>query len=132
MIEYTYFCQKCKLRFAVFKNRSEYQEREKCPDCRSKKNVNRDFLTDLPTGCVKLHISEIKKLGHYASRKSEKMSEDEKDHLWLKHNAYKAPNVEKELPRGMSRVRKELTPPVKHRFVENERRKLNRKSGKNG
>ncbi len=118
MIEYSYICEKCEVGFSVLKNRSDYQEREPCPQCKRKKNVIRNFQADLPTGVVHLHISEVKTVGHLAARNGEKMSQDEQDERWLKDNAYKAPPLEKELPSGCSRIRKELIPPSKRKKLK--------------
>ena len=44
----------------------------------------------------------------YMGSKSDKstMSDDHKAHLYKKHNEYKAPAQQKELPKGMTRMKK--------------------------
>jgi hypothetical protein len=85
----------------------EYQERPKCTFCNSKKTV-RSYQDDLSTlnTSIKLSDSEIKTLGHLANRNSDKMSEDQKIALYKKHNSYKDEPSHKELPSGMSRMKK--------------------------
>jgi DNA-directed RNA polymerase subunit RPC12/RpoP len=126
---YTYVCSNCNIGFEVSRHRTEYQEREKCPNCRRKRDVLRNFQADLPNGFVCLGLNDFKKLGDYAAKKTEKISNDEKDHLWFEQNKYKAP-PEKELPRGMERARKKLEIPTEYRFAEKTRRTV-RKGDKN-
>lgn len=60
---------------------------------------------------VKLSDSDVKTLGHLAKRNSDKMSEDQKQHLHDKHNKYKDSNIEINLPNGMSRIQKPKSKP---------------------
>jgi hypothetical protein len=58
--------------------------------------------------------SELKTIGDLALRNTERMSMDEKSHLYQKHNSYKETQEEaKPLPKGMSRIKK--PPKVKWR-----------------
>jgi putative FmdB family regulatory protein len=129
MIEYTYICEACKVGFSLLRHRSKYKPKEKCPKCKKTKHVFRDYKSDLPNGFVRLGLNDFKKLGDYAAKKTEKISNDEKDHLWFEQNKYKAP-PEKELPRGMERARKKLEIPTEYRFAEKTRRTV-RKGDKN-
>ena len=56
---------------------------------------------------VKKMDTELKTLGDLARRNSDKLSEDEKHHLYIKHNEYKDEQYQKPLPTGMSRVKKQ-------------------------
>lgn len=113
MPEYTYECDKCKSSFSVICSISEYKEHPKC-DCGSKK-TNRLYAEDCLTinGSVKKSDSELKTIGDLANRNRDKLSEDEKHHLYKKHNDYKEQKETKELPSGMSWMNKPKKPPRK-------------------
>jgi hypothetical protein len=55
---------------------------------------------------VKKSDSELKTIGDLARRNSDKFSDDEKTHLYNKHNSYKYEESTKQLPSGMSRLKK--------------------------
>lgn len=104
---YTYVCEKCSHKFEIVCSIREYKESVKCECCGSK-NTSRSYHDDLSTlnTSVKLSDSEIKTIGHLASRNSERMSDDQKIALHKKHNSYKDQQSTKELPSGMSRMQK--------------------------
>lgn len=106
MPTYTFCCEQCSIVFDTFSTYKEYTGKAVCPQC-SKETDVRDFRTDLPNGFVKLSDNQVK-LGHLASRNSERLSADEKEALRIKHNAYKyeEPHGIKQLPKGMTRMRK--------------------------
>lgn len=54
--------------------------------------------------------SELKTIGDLAKRNTDRMSEDQKVHLYHKHNSYKDEASTKELPKGMSRMKKPPKP----------------------
>jgi pyruvate-formate lyase-activating enzyme len=56
--------------------------------------------------CVKKSDSELKTIGDIANRNRDKLSEDEKTHLYEKHNKYKDQDLTKQLPQGMKRIQK--------------------------
>ncbi len=87
MPTYTFCCEACKIVFDTFSTYNEYTGKAICPECTKETDV-RDFRTDLPAGYVKLSDNQLK-LGHLASRNSERMSADQKAELYRKHNAYK-------------------------------------------
>jgi putative FmdB family regulatory protein len=107
---YTYYCNSCKKKFEVVCSYSQYSEHAKCEFCK-KKNTERSYQDDLTTlnASVKLSDNEIKTIGHLAARNNEKFSEDYKQHLYEKHNSYKEETSSKELPKGMSRMKKTKT-----------------------
>jgi pyruvate-formate lyase-activating enzyme len=55
---------------------------------------------------VKKTDSELKTIGDLANRNRDKMSNDHKQHLQEKHNEYKDTELEKQLPKGMNRIKK--------------------------
>lgn len=107
MPTYTYECLKCSSSFELFFHIKEYEEKPKCVNCGSLK-THRSYINDVLTQAmsVKKSDSELKTIGDLAKRNSDKLSNDEKIHLYNKHNSYKYDSPEKELPSGMSRVKK--------------------------
>jgi putative FmdB family regulatory protein len=107
MPTYTYQCSKCNNLFELFSYIKDYQEHPKCLNCKSKE-TSRFYEIDMLTisGSVKKSDSELKTIGDLAKRNSDRMSDDEKHHLYLKHNSYKEDPNPKELPSGMSRIKK--------------------------
>jgi hypothetical protein len=68
--------------------------------------------------------SELNTIGDLAKRNSDRMSEDEKIHLYQKHNSYKFEHGTKELPTGMNRIKK----PPKPKWSKNTNKKQKRKT----
>jgi hypothetical protein len=93
-------------------NPMDYANCDKCgTDCK------RDYLEDLSTlnASVKLGDNELKTIGHLAQRNTDRMSEDQRNELYRKHNSYKEDVSEKQLPKGMSRIKK----PPKIKWTKN-------------
>lgn len=107
MPTYTYLCEDCEQRFELFFYIKDYKPNPKCILCKSK-NTCRSYYDDVTTiqSSVKKSNSELKTLGDLANRNRDKLSDDEKSHLFKKHNAYKEEESVKELPKGMSRIKK--------------------------
>lgn len=107
MPTYSYQCEKCKNNFELFFSIKNYQQTPKCILCGSKK-TNRQHAIDAATinTSVKKADSELKTIGDLANRNRDKMSQDEKEALFKKHNDYKLQESTKELPKGMSRIKK--------------------------
>lgn len=107
MPSYSYFCSDCKKDFELFFYIKDYVPQPCCQHCGSK-NTDRDYISDVMTqsSSVKKSDSELKTIGDLARRNSDKFSEDEKVHLYRKHNEYKFTESTKELPTGMSRMKK--------------------------
>jgi len=111
MPTYSYFCFACNKDFEIFSYISNYQEKPKCIFCKSKKTnrlYDKDVLTQFCS--VKKSDSELKTIGDLAQRNSDKMSKDHKITLYQKHNDYKDNVPSKELPKGMSRMKKPKKP----------------------
>jgi putative FmdB family regulatory protein len=109
MPTYTYYCFECDKPFEIFSSISEYKEVVECPNCKKTEYVNRLYCADVQTQfmSVKKSDNELKTLGDLAMRNTERMSEDEKTSLYMKHNSYKENKEEsKPLPKGMSRLKK--------------------------
>lgn len=111
MPTYSYICSDCSSDFELFFYIKDYQEQPRCPNCESKK-TNRAYTKDAITQStsVKKSDSELKTIGDLAMRNAERMSDDEKISLHQKHNSYREDGPQKELPRGMSRVKKAPKP----------------------
>lgn len=103
---YTYRCKNCNHLFEIVSSISKYKEDHDCSRCGS--SAHRSYDEDMPTifSSVKKHDTELKTIGDLAKRNTERMSEDEKTHLYIKHNSYKENKPEKDLPKGMSRIKK--------------------------
>jgi len=107
MPTYSYFCEHCNKEFELFFYIKDYQPTPKCCEC--KKKAIRQYVKDVSTlnASVRKADNELKTIGDLAKRNSERMSSDEKTHLYMKHNSYKEDKIEeKPLPQGMSRIKK--------------------------
>jgi len=106
MPEYSYLCEHCNYKFSLFYTIVGYDPSPQCKKCKSK--CKRDYELDLTTinTSVKKSDSELKTIGDLAKRNSDRMSEDQKHALYMKHNSYKDDKDLKPLPSGMSRVKK--------------------------
>lgn len=107
MPEYSYLCEKCSNTFSLVFSIRDYIEHPKCDDCGSKciRNYSEDLIS--LNMSIRKSDSELKTVGDLAQRNSERMSEDQKAHLYKKHNDYKETPSQKELPKGMTRVKKQ-------------------------
>lgn len=104
MPTYTFLCEKCKETFDTLSSIGAYTGKAKCPHCK-KVSTTRDYKTDLPNGFVPLSDDQIT-VGHLAHRNGERYSDDQKEAIRRKVNAYKEGSPERELPKGMNRMRK--------------------------
>jgi putative FmdB family regulatory protein len=102
MPTYDYNCPDCG-HFEDVCSMAAYTGKAICPICH-KETEEREFTVPL-SGFVKLSDNELKTLGHLAHRNAERMSQDEKDALHRKHNAYKYETPPKDLPKGMTRMK---------------------------
>jgi putative FmdB family regulatory protein len=107
MPTYSYGCSKCNQNFELFFYIKDYNSQPKCVHCNSK-STHRLYALDVSTqsGSVKKADSELKTIGDLANRNRDRMSSDEKHHLYNKHNDYKDNQPENPLPAGMSRMKK--------------------------
>lgn len=112
MPNYTYHCNDCNQSFELFFHIKNYNSAPLCINCNSN-NTCRDYMSDVITqiSSIKKHDSELKTIGDLAKRNSDKFSHDYKVHLYQKHNDYKFDNSnQKDLPSGMSRIKKPQKP----------------------
>jgi len=111
MPEYSFACEKCGNKFTIFSSIQNYSDKQKCTKCKSVKTI-RLYIQDLSSlsTSIKKSDNELKTIGDLALRNSERMSEDEKINLYQKHNSYKEEQSKKELPKGMSRIKKPPKP----------------------
>jgi putative FmdB family regulatory protein len=106
MPTYTYRCPSCDSKFELFFTIREYDSSPRCLFCKSKK-TDRSYADDLSSiqGSVIKSDSELKTIGDLANRNRDRMSNDQKQELYNKHNSYKEKS-DKELPKGMNRIKK--------------------------
>lgn len=107
MPTYSYRCNKCNKNFELFSTISSYTEKPNCIHCNSKLTERR-YVEDLLTlnASVKKSDTELKTLGDLANRNRDRMSDDQKQSLFEKHNEYRDNQVLQDLPKGMSRMKK--------------------------
>ncbi|NBU33454.1 zinc ribbon domain-containing protein [bacterium] len=113
---YTFFCEKCKKKYELVCRIKDYNDAAPCEYCKSNKHIYRLYIDDVATqsASVKKSDSELKTIGDLALRNTDRMSDDEKEHLKRKHNDYKEKPTNKQLPKGMSRVNR---PKIKTKWV---------------
>ncbi len=81
MPTYSYTCKTCETHFEVVKTIKRYKSKEKCPFCHKIHDVTRDFFTDNVYSAVRLALSEIKQLHHFAERQSQEYGEAKCDEI---------------------------------------------------
>lgn len=105
---YSYSCKKCESNFELFAYIKDYEEKPKCPSCKSTQTLRLTANDARTQGCsVKKLDSELKTIGDLALRNRDRLSDDEKQHLHEKHNEYKDEAFKKPLPDGMTRVKRQ-------------------------
>lgn len=106
MPSYTYFCASCKKSFELFFYFKDYKDTVDCQECG--KSCDRHYQEDMLSinSSVRKSDTELKTIGDLAKRNSDRMSADHKQALYEKHNSYKDQESTKELPTGMSRIKK--------------------------
>lgn len=111
MPTYSYHCEKCEHNFELFFYIKDYIEHPCCAMCNSDNTIRR-YTDDVVTqsASVRKSDTELKTIGDLAKRNSDRLSEDEKIHLYQKHNSYKEEQSTKELPKGMNRIKKPKKP----------------------
>lgn len=116
MPTYSYFCDSCSKTFELFFYIKDYTEHPECELCHSKQ-THREYLRDISSqhASIKKSDNELKTLGDLANRNRDRMTEDQKQELYKKHNAYKDEPSTKELPKGMTRMPK---PKVKTKWTK--------------
>ena len=109
---YSYACSMCDANFELFFTIKEYKDKPCCPACKSKA-TSRQYMLDMASlnMSIKKGDHELKTLGDLANRNRDRLSEDHKQELSLKHNAYKEEPSAKELPKGMTRLKKTVKRP---------------------
>lgn len=107
MPAYSFLCDDCHHNFEVICSIRDYSESPMCEQCKSR-NTARNYTIDMATlsTSIRKSDSELKTLGDIAQRNSDRMSNDEKQHLYNKHNDYKENKPDNPLPKGMSRIKK--------------------------
>jgi len=107
MPTYSYLCDNCQKHFELFAHIKDYIECPRCTHCNSKK-TNRYYQNDILniSASIIKHDSELKTIGDIANRNRDRMSDDQKADLYSKHNDYKDKESTKQLPKGMSRIKK--------------------------
>ena len=126
MPTYSYYCNSCKFNFELFFYIKDYNDKPKCLKC-NEIDTHRRYADDVLTqsSSIKKSDSELKTIGDLAKRNSDRMSEDEKIHLYQKHNEYKNEPGTKELPTGMNRIKKPAKPKWTNTMNKKAKRKTN-------
>lgn len=108
MPEYSYYCDQCDKKFEIVCSIRNYEEKAKCCYCQSNNTYRlyREDLLSLNTS-VKKSDNELKTIGDIANRNRDKLSSDHKEALNAKHNKYKEDKPTKDLPSGMTRMKKQ-------------------------
>lgn len=107
MPTYTFECtienDGCGYSWETFLLMSDYHPNNfpECPSCGQKEATRRNFEADLPRAKV-----ETLTVGALAEKNSDRLSQDEKDAIWHRDNAYKFQPTKK-LPKGMKYMRGE-------------------------
>jgi len=125
MPEYTFVCEKCDHKFTEILSFAQYDAKTiKCTLCKSKK-VNRSYQDDCTTimASIKKSDSELKTVGDLADRNRDRMSDDRKEDLFRKHNAYRFEKSDDPLPKGWTKPNKPTEPTWKNKKIK---RKTNR------
>lgn len=106
MPTYTFVCSNCNQKYEMFFTISQYTENQKCKNCDTK--LERSYIDDLSqmTSSIIKTDDELKTIGDLANRNRDKMSDDHKQHLHNKHNAYKHDYNDFKLPQGMHSLRR--------------------------
>jgi putative FmdB family regulatory protein len=108
MPNYSYECNHCNKKFELFFYIKDYQEQPKCSYCKSRK-TNRLYTIDAASQITSVRKSdgELKTLGDLANRNRDRLSNDQKQALYKNHNSYKEEESKKQLPSGMTRLKKQ-------------------------
>lgn len=123
---YSYYCTDCKVSFELFSYIKDYQNNPPCCGCKNSSTI-RLYVEDAKTQLtsVKKSDSELKTIGDLARRNSDRMSDDQKQHLYHQHNSYKDEKFEsKPLPQGMKYINK----PPKPVWTDNKQKKRRSKN----
>lgn len=109
MPNYTYFCTNCCKSFELFLYFKDYKNVVDCQKCGN--SCDRYYQEDMTSinSSIKKSDSELKTIGDLANRNRDRMNEDQRQDLYNKHNTYKDQESSKELPSGMSRIKKSKT-----------------------
>lgn len=107
MPTYSYYCNSCDNYFELFSYIKNYELNPNCIHCQSKDTI-REYTKDVLTqnASIRKSDSELKTVGDLANRNRDKLSDDQKISLHQKHNSYREEGIQKELPKGMSRIKK--------------------------
>ena len=130
MPEYSFYCEACSNKWSLVSSMEDYTPKQKCPECKKKKSVFRDFSEDKVYSAVALSLSEVKTLGHYADKQTKQYGKWKCEDLAADFKTKKDEPTES-LPDGMSRMERptETTQWTKDETVK-KKRKSTRKKGK--
>ena len=130
MPEYSFYCEGCSNKWSLVSSISDYTPKQKCPECKKKKTVFRNFAEDEVYSAIALSLSEVKTLGHYADKQTKQYGKWKCEDLAAEFKTKKDEPTES-LPDGMSRMERptETTQWTKDEPVK-KKRKANRKGKK--
>lgn len=106
---YTFLCTQCNQKFEIVCSIRNYEDTQKCPSCKRSEHTIRCYTEDVATlnTSIKKHDTELKTVGDLANRNRDRMSDSQKEELYVKHNSYKDQEIDKPLPKGHQRLKKQ-------------------------
>jgi putative FmdB family regulatory protein len=132
MPTYSYLCNSCGNNFEIVCSFSQYEKNPlpKCESCSSKLTVRR-YAEDVQTinASVRKSDSELRTIGDIANRNRDRLSDDEKRAIYEKNNSYKEEESQKELPTGMTRMKKTRKTQWTDKPLKTKRKLNEKKSG---
>ena len=132
MPTYSYLCNSCGNNFEIICSFSQYEKNPlpKCDSCSSKLTTRR-YTEDVQTinSSVKKSDSELRTIGDIANRNRDRLSDDEKRAIYEKNNSYKEEESQKELPTGMTRMKKTRKTQWTDKPLKTKRKLNEKKSG---
>jgi len=127
MPEYSYACDNCEHRWSIFCDRSKYKDRRKCPSCKKIKTVHRDFEEDDFYSSIKLSLTEVKTLGHYADKQSKKLGKNKVEEMIRNQKTKTRDTLSEKLNENMSKMDRPKDPP---KWTKNTSKKKKRKKNR--
>ena len=127
MPEYSYCCENCQHKWSIVCTMSAYKDKPECPSCEQEQKVFRDFNEDQIHTSVPLSLSDVKTLGHYADKQTQKYGKWKCEDMVRDFKTKKAEEG-RELPAGMSRMEKPKDAPIWPGAAKQKRKPRRKKS----
>lgn len=124
MPEYSYACDNCEHKWSILCPRSEYKDKRKCPSCKKIKTVHRNFQEDDFYNSIKLSLTEVKTIGHYADKQSKKLGKNKVEDIIREQKTKTKDTLSERLNENMSKMDRPKDPP---KWTKNTSKKTKRK-----